>query len=138
MDDIIVETSDGMEMKVSKKILEKSETLNQDLGAQSGKLPIPNVTSYVLMEIDKILHQDVVGDSLPLYPDDFNLLIELTSAFNFLDMPEQLTQICRKHAEILRDKSPEEIRHLYNLPDDLTPSEKEQLKKDNAWAIAED
>ena len=34
---------------------------------------------------------------------------------------------------MIKDKLPEEIRELFNIEDDLTPEEKEQIERENEW-----
>ncbi|MCJ1245956.1 hypothetical protein MMC30_003160 [Trapelia coarctata] len=53
---------------------------------------------------------------------------------NFLDMTELLDMGCQTVADMIKGKSSEEIRSLFNLVDDLTPEEKEQIRTENEWA----
>ena len=34
---------------------------------------------------------------------------------------------------MIKGKTPEEIRKTFDIKDDLTPSQKEQIKKENDW-----
>ncbi|KAI1693668.1 skp1 family, dimerization domain-containing protein [Ditylenchus destructor] len=47
----------------------------------------------------------------------------------FYDVPVDIMA----EAELIKNKSPEEIRDLLGLEDDLTPEEKEEIKKQNVW-----
>jgi S-phase kinase-associated protein 1 len=40
---------------------------------------------------------------------------------------------CQSFAALIKDKSPEQVRELMGLEDDLTPEEKEEIRKKNVW-----
>jgi S-phase kinase-associated protein 1 len=41
---------------------------------------------------------------------------------------------CRTVAGMIKGKSPEEIRKLFNIKNDFTPDEEAQIKRENEWA----
>lgn len=41
---------------------------------------------------------------------------------------------CKTVANMIKGKSPEEIRKLFNIKNDFTPEEEEQIKRENEWA----
>ncbi|KAI6224412.1 E3 ubiquitin ligase complex SCF subunit [Aphelenchoides fujianensis] len=60
-------------------------------------------------------------------------LEEVLMAANFLDIPSLYLCGCQAMAAVIKDKSPEEIRSLLGLPDDLTDEEKDAIRKENIW-----
>ena len=40
---------------------------------------------------------------------------------------------CKTVANMIKGKSPEEIRKLFNIVNDFTPEEEAQIKKENEW-----
>ena len=80
---------------------------------------------------------------------DQGTLFELILAANYLDikvcLPETrltlLTSIlqglldvtCKTVANMIKGKTPEEIRKTFNIKNDFTPSEEEQVRKENEW-----
>ncbi|KAI6215997.1 Skp1-related protein [Aphelenchoides besseyi] len=60
-------------------------------------------------------------------------LEELVTAANFLDIQSLYLFACQATAALLKNKSPEEIRSLLGLPDDLTEEEKESIRRENVW-----
>ena len=65
---------------------------------------------------------------------DKNLLFELIMASNFLYIRDLIDLLC-KHAvnSFLKDKSVEEVRKSFNIKNDFTFAEEEQLKSENSW-----
>ncbi|KAI1707825.1 skp1 family, dimerization domain-containing protein [Ditylenchus destructor] len=58
---------------------------------------------------------------------------ELLTAANYLDIRTLYLYGCQKFAELLKDKSPAEIREVLGLEDDLTEEEKKEIRKQNVW-----
>jgi len=41
---------------------------------------------------------------------------------------------CKTVAKMITGKTPEEIRATFNIKNDFTPAEEEQVRRENAWA----
>uniref|UniRef100_A0A1I8EEX0 Skp1-related protein n=1 Tax=Wuchereria bancrofti TaxID=6293 RepID=A0A1I8EEX0_WUCBA len=54
-------------------------------------------------------------------------------AANYLDIKGLLDVTCKTVANMIKGKSPEEIRRTFNIKNDFTPEEEEQIRKENAW-----
>ncbi|VDP56534.1 unnamed protein product [Heligmosomoides polygyrus] len=61
------------------------------------------------------------------------MIFELIMAANYLDIPGLLDDGCRKIASMMKGKTPEEIRNMFNIANDFTPEEEEAIRKENAW-----
>jgi S-phase kinase-associated protein 1 len=65
---------------------------------------------------------------------DQDELFEIILAANNLEVKPLLGVGCKIVANMLKGKSPEEIRKLFNIVNDFTPEEEEQIRRENEWA----
>ncbi|KAH7327624.1 ubiquitin-protein ligase [Rhizoctonia solani] len=65
---------------------------------------------------------------------DQEMLFEIILAANYLDIPPLLNVGCKTVANMIKSKTPGEIRKLFNIVDNFTPEEEAQIKKENEWA----
>jgi S-phase kinase-associated protein 1 len=56
-------------------------------------------------------------------------------AANYLDIKGLLDLICKTVADMMKGKSVEEIRKMFNIKNDFTPEEEEEVRKENQWAF---
>ncbi|WMV58011.1 hypothetical protein MTR67_051396 [Solanum verrucosum] len=64
-----------------------------------------------------------------------SILYDLFLAANFLNDKEILDMICQEVADRVKGTTPEEIRKEFDIKNDFTPEEEEDIYKDNAWAF---
>ena len=147
-------SKDGKEFEIARTLAEESKTLKDmldDLPDVTTAIPLESISSETMEKIIEylqkaaqdpptILEHDTIENEkpwetefmTPMLPNS-PILFDLTLASNFLDIKTLYRCCTRNIAKCLRNKSPEEIRATYNLDDDLSPEEKEQIKKENAW-----
>lgn len=56
-----------------------------------------------------------------------------SQAANYLDIKGLLDVTCKTVANMIKGKAPEDIRKQFNITSDFTPSEEEQVRKENEW-----
>lgn len=61
-------------------------------------------------------------------------LFELIMASNYLDIKPLLELACAKVASMIKNKSVQEIRKFFNIENDFTPEEEQQIMEENKWA----
>ncbi|KAK6041156.1 Skp1 family, dimerization domain protein [Cooperia oncophora] len=118
-------------------------------------IPIPNSTSSSLkgfceMVLERLLFPDnflvsysplvVASDikkleewSEDFFNVDYPMLFEIIMAANYLDIPKLLDDGCKKIAHMMKGKTPEEIRTMFNITNDFSPEEEEEIRRENAW-----
>jgi S-phase kinase-associated protein 1 len=56
-------------------------------------------------------------------------------AANFLNIPIIVDTMCQVMADMIKGKSPEEIRKTFNIESDWEPEEYERVRKTYSWAF---
>jgi len=143
-------------VEVDPSVIEMSGTLRNmvdDLsdGSESSAIPVPNVTSKIMQKVieycnhhkghassagadDRARMDDTIDDwDKEFCKVDLNTVFELILAANYLDIHQLLDLTCRSIANLIKGKSPEEIRKTFNIKNDFTPEEEEQVRKENEW-----
>jgi len=93
--------------------------------------PLKGKVDDVISEWDKqFLYTDLVksGDE-----KQHELLIEVIMAANFLNIKDLLDLTCACVASMIKGKTPEQIRALFNIENDFTPEEEEKIREENRW-----
>lgn len=151
-------TSDNAELVVDREVAERSiliKNLLEDLGGDNDEaIPIPNVNEAVMKKVlewcehhrkDPPASQDDDSDSRKKSTDidewdqkfmqvDQEMLFEIILAANYLDIKALLDVGCKTVANMIKGKSPDEIRKTFNIQNDFTPEEEDQIRRENEWA----
>jgi len=82
------------------------------------------------------------------FVSDFFLLFSSSSLYRLLtsggektkkrnkNLPKPLLNLtCLTVANMIKGKTPEEIRKTFNIPNDFTPEEEEEVRRENQWAF---
>ena len=117
-------------------------------------IPLPNVKKATLekvisfcehhkeeplQDIEKPLKTNNIKDVVsPWYGEFVDIkieeLYEIILAANYLDIKPLLEVTWAAVAAMMKGKSIEEIRELFNIENDFTPEEEEQIREENKWA----
>lgn len=74
----------------------------------------------------------------PLFGNKFlfiDVSLLLFQAANYLNIKSLLDLTCQTVADMIKGKTPEEIRKTFNIKNDFTPEEEEEVRRENAWAF---
>ena len=147
---------EGETIEVDEEIATMSvlvKSMIDDSGAEED-IPLPNVKKVTLekviefcmhhkedplQDIEKPLKTNNIKDVVaPWYGDFVDVkieeLYEIILAANYLDIKPLLEVTCAAVAAMMKGKSIEEIRDLFNIENDFTPEEEEQIREENKWA----
>eukprot|EP00741_Cyanophora_paradoxa_P007719 tig00001187_g7468.t1 len=132
--------------EVEKEVACMSTTIKnmlEDTGSDA-PIPLPNVSSPILQKVVEYcryhttLAKNQSEDDQKTWDKEFikveqGPLFELILAANYLDIKPLLDLGCMTVADMIRGKTPEEIRRTFNIKNDFTPEEEEEIRKENAW-----
>ncbi|EJD05862.1 ubiquitin-protein ligase [Fomitiporia mediterranea MF3/22] len=157
---VILRTADKEKFTIDRKVAERMnliKNLLEDVGEhEEEEIPVQNINSTVMRKVLEWCdyHQN---DPLPA-PDestadesrrrttdisewdqkfiqvDQEMLFEIILAANYLDIKALLDVGCKTVANMIKGKTPEEIRKLFNIANDFTPEEEQQIRRENEWA----
>ncbi|GAB2214959.1 hypothetical protein Drorol1_Dr00019328 [Drosera rotundifolia] len=54
---------------------------------------------------------------------------------NHLNIKSLLDLTCQTVADMIKEKTPEEILKTFNIKNDFTPEEEEEVRRENQWAF---
>ncbi|MQL41347.1 hypothetical protein EI012_25910 [Escherichia coli] len=148
---ITLKSSDGEAFEVDEAVAIESQTIKhmiEDDCADSG-IPLPNVTSKILAKVieyckkhveaanpdDKISDEDLKAWDADFVKVDQATLFDLILAANYLNIKSLLDLTCQTVADMIKGKTPEEIRKTFNIKNDFTPEEEEEVRRENQWAF---
>ncbi|XP_068646797.1 SKP1-like protein 1A [Aristolochia californica] len=150
---VILKSSDGEVFEVDEAVATESQTIKhmiEDNCADTG-IPLPNVTSKILSKVieyskkhvdmqKQIEDNKAVDDELKNWDADFvkvdqATLFDLILAANYLNIKSLLDLTCQTVADMIKGKTPEEIRKTFNIKNDFSPEEEEEVKRENQWAF---
>jgi len=154
-------SSDNEVLDVNTDVIKLSNTIKtmlEDLGdgdeegGEQETIPLPNVNGSILKKVlqwcqyhkddppplEEDDNKEKRTDDIPSWDQEFlkvdqGTLFELILAANYLDIKGLLDVTCKTVANMIKGKTPEEIRKTFNIKNDFTPEEEEQIRKENAW-----
>jgi len=133
---IKLETSDGQILEVDKDVIIMSQTIKnmlEDISSETDALPITNVNSVTLKKVIEYCeyhhaHPTTVTEKEDYRTDniidwdqkylevEMKLLFDIISAANFLDIKGLLDLCCKVIANIIKGKTPDEIKVTFAKP----------------------
>ncbi|VDD83495.1 unnamed protein product [Mesocestoides corti] len=143
---IKLQTSDEVDFEVDIEIARQSVMLRYIIDENDEPIPLPYVNAAILKKVLQWCNYH--KDDPPQQEDDENkerrtddisswdqeylrvdqgTLFELILAANYLDIKGLLDTCCKSVANMIKGKTPEEIRKTFNIKSDFTPQEEEQV-----------
>lgn len=143
MENVTLISTDSQEFTITRNVAEMSATIKnliEDTGT-SNKIPIPNVTGAILTKIIEYCQHHIEHAEDPNIKEwdqtfvdiEQDALFQLILAVNYLDIHSLLDLGCKKVADRMKGKTTEELREMYNIKNDFSPEEEEQIRKENEW-----
>ncbi|GKE29758.1 SKP1-like protein 1B [Tanacetum coccineum] len=146
-----LKASDGELFQVEETVALQSETIKLMIedDCANTTIPLPNVTSKILTKVieyckkhveapnseDKVAEEELKSFDAEFVNVDQGVLFDLILAANYLNIKSLLDLTCQTVADMIKGKTPEEIRKTFNIKNDFTPEEEEEIRRENAWAF---
>ncbi|KAI3877249.1 hypothetical protein MKX03_016053 [Papaver bracteatum] len=135
-----LKASDGEEFVVEESVAVQSQTIKNliDDDCTDNGIPLPNVTSKILGKVVEYCkkHDELKAwDAAEFLKVDQATLFDLILAANYLNIKDLLDLTCQTVADMIKDKTVEEIRTTFNIINDFTPEEEAEVRKENQWAF---
>ncbi|KAF8406619.1 hypothetical protein HHK36_008709 [Tetracentron sinense] len=148
---VTLKSSDGETFDVDEAVAVESQTIKhmiEDNCADNG-IPLPNVTSKILSKVieyckkhvetpkieDRGIDEELKNWDAEFVKVDQATLFDLILAANYLNIKSLLDLTCETVADMIKGKTPEEIRKTFNIKNDFTPEEEEEVRRENQWAF---
>jgi len=148
--------SDRDKIEVSRKAAEMSHLIKEMLEEDeedNPDIPLPNVQKSALKKVVEFCERHTENPmpqiSRPIKNNDMKLIVgewdanyidieqevlfKVILAANYLDIPDLLDLGCAKIASMIKNKTPDEIKDLFNIDKNSTSEEEEQVRKENPW-----
>ncbi|CAK9224487.1 unnamed protein product [Sphagnum troendelagicum] len=149
-----LKSSDDEMFEVEESVAFESQTVKkmiEDTGMDH-PIPLPNVSSKILAKVIEYCKYHVdnqkASDDKPATPEDeikaWDLdfvkvdqatLFELIRAAHYLRIKNLVDLTCQTVADMIKGKTPEEIKKTFNIKNDFTPEEEEEVRWENPWAF---
>ncbi|KAH7441917.1 hypothetical protein KP509_03G062100 [Ceratopteris richardii] len=150
-----LKSSDDELFEVEDVVAFQSQTIKdmtEDTGTES-VVPLPNVSAKILSKVIEYCRYHAIeapnlGDDKSASADeevrhwdneflkvDQATLFDLILAANYLNIQNLLDLTCQCVADMIKGKTPEEIRKTFNIKNDFTPEEEEEVRRENQWAF---
>lgn len=147
-------SSDNQVFEIDEEIATESVTVKnmiEDTGTEES-IPLPNVSGRTLAKVIEYCKFHVeagkkVSDKPAKTEDEIKTwdtefvkvdqasLFELILAANYLNIKGLLDLTCQTVANMIKGKTPEEIRKIFHIKNDFTPEEEEEVRRENQWAF---
>ncbi|WVZ65722.1 hypothetical protein U9M48_015038 [Paspalum notatum var. saurae] len=160
---LVLYSNDGERFDVPESVARQSGTIRGMIedGCTDNGIPLPNVHSSILCKVIEYCKKHVEArgeggdgaaaeptaatnkateDELKAFDADFvkvdqTTLFDLILAANYMNIKELLDLTCQTVADMIKGKTPEEIRKTFNIKNDFTPEEEEEVRRENQWAF---
>ena len=154
---ITLVSSDGEKVQISEKAAKRSFLIKGILEdyPEDPEVPLHNVKSNILTKIVTYLehYADTEPKEIerPLPSNNFNecveswdynyidieldTIFELILAANYMDIKPLMELASAKVASNIKGKNPDEIRKTFNIQNDFTPEEENQIREENQWCL---
>lgn len=146
-------SSEGEIFTVSLKSIERMANIRDMVNGLENPeeiIPVSNTSSEILKKVIEFTNyykdyppyvapdkdepmDEICGWNLNYISIPPRALVNLISAANFLGINDLTQLTAQRIADMCKGKTTEQIREMYDIVNDLTPEDEEQIRKENEW-----
>ena len=152
-----MKSSDEETFVVVEAVAMMSQTIKHIIedGCAGDVIPLPNVPAKVLAKILEFCNRQVeipktdvddyrrnsgVDEETKKWNKEYveveqDMLFDIILAANYLNIKSLLDLMCQTVADMMKGKTPEEIRQKFHIKNDYTEEEEAEVRRENAWAF---
>ncbi|CAI9769796.1 unnamed protein product [Fraxinus pennsylvanica] len=134
---VVLKSFDGVTFEVEESVAVQFESIRHmfEDNLAGSVIPLSNIKSEILSKVIDYCkrHADDTTDEedLKAFDADFvkvehGTLFDIIRAANYLNIKSLLDLTCQTVADMIKGKTPAEIRELFNISDEFTPEEEEE------------
>ncbi|KEH23692.1 putative S-phase kinase-associated protein [Medicago truncatula] len=150
---ITLKSYDNEIFEVPEAVALESQTIKHMIedDCADNAIPVQNVTGKILAKVIEYCKKHVQvasADEKPSESEEYlknwdadfvkvdkETLFELILAANYLDIKSLLDLTCQSAADMMKGKTPEEMREMFNIKNDFSPEEEAAIRAENKWAF---
>jgi S-phase kinase-associated protein 1 len=150
---VLLNSSDGQKFEVDEEVANEFITVKNLIAdtKTDETIPLPNVSGKILSKVIEYCKYHVgasrIGSSTARSDEDVKewesnyinvdqaTLFDLILAANYLNIKSLQDLTTHTIANLMKGKSPEQIRKAFNLVHDFSPEEEEEVRSLNQWAF---
>ena len=154
---ITLVSSDGEKVEISSKAVQRSVLVKGIIEdyPDDAEVPLNNIKSPILKKIKeylehyenqepKVIERPLVNPNFKECVDEWDykyidieleMIFEILLGANYMDIKSLLDLSSSKIASIIKGKNTEDIRKSFNLNNDFTPEEEQQILEENKWCM---
>lgn len=158
---ITLVSNDDEKFKVSQQVAFKSvliKNMVEDIGGEEAEIPLPQAKGTVLKKVIEYCEYHKDDPEPEAAPEDNErsdrikrttditewdykymaveneLVFELMLLANYLDIRSLFDLTCKTVANMIKGKTPEQIRQTLGIENDFTPEQLDEIRRENEWA----
>lgn len=158
---IVLTSSDGESFEIDEAVARQLKVISHliDDDCADKAIPISNVTGKILAMVieyckkhvddsdstdeatSENVDEDAKKEELMTWDAEFLKNIDMETIFslilaaNYLNVQGLIGLTAQNVADYIKDKTPEEVREIFNIENDFTPEEEAEVRKENEWAF---
>lgn len=143
MSTVVLLSQDGVSIEAPVESINLSTTIKKiikDVGTDD-TIQLPRITGKYLAKVVEYCtrySENPEFDVATQWELDFckveqNELFELILAADYLGVKPMLDLMCREVSNMIKGKFPHEIRDMFGIKNEFTPSEEEEVYRENKW-----